>query len=92
LLEEGAPSLLNESAVYLALHDACLEHSDEQGAREAIRKGLAPVVRRLQGLVGTPYARLYITELSHNARLVAAAEDEGLMLDSVHRILDGGRS
>jgi tetratricopeptide (TPR) repeat protein len=92
LLEEGAPSLLNESPVYLALHDACLEHSDEQGAREAIRKGLVPVVRRLQGLSGTPYARLYITELPHNARLVAAAEDVGLLLDGVHRVLEGGRS
>ena len=92
LLEQGAPSLLNESPVYLALHDASLEIGDEETARDAIRQGLAPLIRRLQGLVGTPYARLFITELSHNARLVAAAEDEGLQLDSVHRILEGGRS
>ena len=92
LLDEGAPSLLNESPVYLTLHDAYIDQGSEQLAREAIRRGLAPLIRRLQGLVGTPYARQFLTELSHNARLVAAAEDEGLVPESVHRVLEGGRS
>lgn len=92
LLEQGAPSLLNESPVYLALHDACLDRGDEAEARDAIRQGIPPLVRRLRELVGTSYAWLFLTELSHNARLVAAAEDEGLLLDSVHRVLEAGRS
>lgn len=92
LLEQGAPSLLNESPVYLALHDAEQELGDEERAREAIRRGIPALVRRLHGLVGTPYAWLFLTELPHNARLLAAAEDEGLVVDSVHRVLDGSRN
>jgi hypothetical protein len=42
------------------------------------------------GLVGTPYARLFLTEVPHNARLVAAAEDDGLVPDSIHRVMEGG--
>jgi hypothetical protein len=92
LLEEGAPSLLNESPVYLALHDAYSELGDEEGARDAIRRGIPALVRRLQGLVGTPYARLFLSELPHNARLLASAEDEGIIPESVHRVLEDGRS
>jgi hypothetical protein len=92
LLEEGAPSLLNESPVYLALHDAYTELGQEEGARDAIRRGIPALVRRLQGLVGTPYARLFLSELPYNARLLAAAEGEGLVPDSIHRVLEGGRS
>jgi eukaryotic-like serine/threonine-protein kinase len=92
LLEEGAPSLLNESPVYLALHDAYTELGQEDGARDAIRRGIPALVRRLQGLVGTPYARFFLSELPQNARLLAAAEGEGLVPDSIHRVLEGGRS
>lgn len=92
LLEQGAPSLLNESPVYLALHDAYRDLGDKEGAREAIRRGIPALVRRLQGLVGTPYARLFLSELPHNARLLAQAEGEGLVPESIHRILDIGRS
>jgi serine/threonine protein kinase len=91
LLERGSPSLLNESPIYLALHDAYRDLGDEVGAREAIRHGIPALVRRLQGLVGTPYARLFLSELPHNARLVAAAEDDGLVPDSIHRVMEGAR-
>jgi serine/threonine protein kinase/tetratricopeptide (TPR) repeat protein len=92
LLERGSPSLLNESPVYLALHDAYRDLGDELSAREAIRHGIPALVRRMQGLVGTPYARLFLSELPHNARLVAAAEDDGLVPDSIHRVMEGARS
>jgi predicted ATPase len=91
LLEEGAPSLLNESPVYLALHDGYMDQGNEDGARDAIRRGIPALVRRLQGLVGTPYARLFLSELPHNARLLAAAEDEGLVPETIHRLIEGGR-
>jgi serine/threonine protein kinase/tetratricopeptide (TPR) repeat protein len=91
LLEQGSPSLLNESPVYLALHDAYADIGDEVGAREAIRRGIPALVRRLQGLVGTPYARLFLTELPHNARLLAAAEDDGLIPESIHRVMESPR-
>jgi hypothetical protein len=89
LLDQGSPSLLNESPVYLALHDAYVDLGDESGAHDAIRRGLPALVRRLQGLVGTPYARLFLTELPHNARLLAAAEDDGLVPESIQRVLAG---
>jgi eukaryotic-like serine/threonine-protein kinase len=88
LLEHGAPSLLNESVAFLALHDALHASGDEEGAREAVRRGMPSLLRRLQGLVGTPYARPFLTELHHNARLVALAEEEGIVPDTIHMILD----
>jgi tetratricopeptide (TPR) repeat protein len=92
LLERGSPSLLNESPVYLALHDALVDLGDQAGARDAIRRGMPALARRLQALVGTPYARLFLTDLPHNARLVAIAEEDGLVPDSIHRVMEGGRS
>jgi hypothetical protein len=89
LLEGGAPCLLNETCVYLPLYDAhrMLEHADD--ARDAIARGLKPLQRRLDGLVGTPYARLFLTELPSNAALLAAAEGFGLVPDRIHRLLEG---
>jgi hypothetical protein len=38
--------------------------------------------------VGTPYARLFLTELPHNAGLLAAAEGYGVVPDELHRVLE----
>lgn len=89
LLDQGAPSLLNESAVYLALHDAYVAiGQNEELAREAIARGMPSLVRRLHGLVGTPYARQFLTDLPDNARLLAASEGYGLVPDAIHRVLE----
>jgi hypothetical protein len=77
LLEGGAPSLLNESPVFLALHDACA--GDGEAAREAVRRGLVPLTRRLAGLRHTPYARLFVSALPHNEALLSHARDYGLV-------------
>ncbi len=90
LLEGGAPSLLNESTVYVVLHDACVDCDDEDAARDAVLRGMAPLQRRVEGLYGTPYARLFLTELPHNAALVAAGEGYGLVPDAIHRVLERG--
>lgn len=89
LLERGAPSLLNESSVYLALHNARVELGEQDAARDAVLRGLPKLLRRLQGLLGTPYARLFLTELPQNVGFIAAAEGYGLVPDEVHRILEG---
>ncbi len=89
LLEAGAPSLLNESPVYVALHDAMMELGDEAEAKRAIVRGLTPLQRRLEGLTGTPYARLFLTELPHNAALLALAEQYGSVPESIQRLLEG---
>jgi hypothetical protein len=46
----------------------------------------------VRGLVGTPYARLFLTELPHNAQLVAIADAFGLLPDAVHQVLEKGAS
>lgn len=92
LLESGAHSLLNESTVYLALHDVCAEQGDEEGARDAVRRGLPHLERRLKGLQRTSYANLFLSELPDNAGLLGAAESYGLVPDSIQRVLERGVS
>ena len=87
LLEQGAPSLLNESPVFLALHDACLAEGDERNAQEAIKRGMLPLTRRLAGLKNTPYARLFLTALPHNEALLKKAAALGLVPNDVTNAL-----
>jgi hypothetical protein len=87
LLEGGAPSLLNEAPIYLALHDACVDVGDLRGARDAMERGVPPLLRRVQGLEGTPYARQFLTGLAHNAGLLVAAEAYGCVPEEIERIL-----
>lgn len=88
LLESGAPCLLNESTVYLPLHDAFVALGDADHAKGAVTQGLKPLQRRLEGLLGTAYARLFLTELPSNAALLAAAEGYGLVPERIHRLLE----
>lgn len=74
LLDGGAPSLLNESIVYLAWQRALSAAGDETAAQDAIERGLRALRRRLDGLLGTPYARQFLTELPTNAELLSALE------------------
>jgi hypothetical protein len=78
LIEQGAPSLLNESPVFVALHDAYLASGDQARAIEAIKRGLGPLTRRLAGLKKTSYARSFLSELGPNATLLARAREHGL--------------
>lgn len=87
LLDQGAPSLLNEAPVYLALHDACVDLGDLAGARAAIHSGMPHLLRRLSGLANTPYAHSFLTGLLHNAGLIAAAEVYGLVPVEVERLV-----
>ncbi|HEX4337506.1 MAG TPA: protein kinase [Polyangiaceae bacterium] len=92
LLESGAPSLLNEAAVYLALHAACKDRGLDAEARNAVERSIPRLLRRVRGLIGTPYARLFLTEPPHNAELVATAEAYGLIPDAIHQVLEKGAS
>jgi tetratricopeptide (TPR) repeat protein len=87
LLEQGAPSLLNESPVFLALHHACLAEGDERGAVDAVKRGMVPLTRRLAGLRNTPYARLFLTALPHNQDLLKKAAALGLVPTEVKSAL-----
>lgn len=91
LLEQGAPSLLNEAPVFLTLYKAHVDLGDEEAAHSALAASIRPLLRRLNGLVGSRYARGFLTELPHNAELLAAADAAGLLPDSVNRLLAGGR-
>jgi hypothetical protein len=88
LVERGAPSLLNEAPIYLALHDACVDTGNLRAAREAMEQAIPPLIRRLKGLEGTPYARSFLVNLPHNAGLLAAAEAYGCVPPTIERILE----
>lgn len=88
MLQRDAPSLLNESSAYLTLYDVCRALGEEERARHAIAQGMERLLRRVRGLVGTPYALGFLTELPQNAALLAAAEEYGLVPDEVHRLLE----
>jgi tetratricopeptide (TPR) repeat protein len=83
LFDEGSPSLLNEAAVFLALHDACVDLGRLEDARSAIARGVPRLVTRLKGLAGTAYALTFLTQLAPNAGLLAAAEAYGLLPEEV---------
>jgi tetratricopeptide (TPR) repeat protein len=83
LFDEGSPSLLNEAPVFLALHDACGDLGRLEEARSAIARGVPRLVTRVRGLAGTPYARMFLTQLAPNAGLLAAAEAYGLLPEEV---------
>jgi len=88
LLEQGAPSLLNESVVFLSLYDSLMDAGHGEEARDVLRRALPPLLRRLHGLAGTPYARLFLSDLPANARVVALAEDEGVLPEPIQRVLE----
>ena len=87
LVEAGAPSLLNEAPIYQALHDACVDMGDLKGARDAMARGVIPLLRRLKGLEGTPYARSFLLGLPHNSGLLASAEAYGCIPAEIERLL-----
>lgn len=88
LLCSGAPSLLNESPVYLVLHDVYLGRGDGEAARRAIEDGIQPLLRRFSGLLSTRYVRPFLTELVDNATLVSHAERYGLLPDRVRKVIE----
>jgi len=88
LLERGSPSLLNEAPVYLALHDACFDVGQIDTAKDAILRGVPRLVTRVHGLSGTPFAKEFLTRLSSNAGLLAAAEAYGQLPPALQAILE----
>jgi tetratricopeptide (TPR) repeat protein len=87
LFDEGSPSLLNESPVFLSLHDACVDLGELRLARQAIARGVPRLLTRLRGLAATPYTHAFLTSLASNAGLLAAAEAYGLVPDEVTLVL-----
>jgi hypothetical protein len=85
LVEAGAPSLLNEAVIYLALHGARVDLGDLNGARRAIERAMRPLITRLRGLRSTPYERDFL-RLSHNARLLEAADALGCVPEELERL------
>ncbi len=87
LLLDGAPSLLNESPVFLTLYKARTTLGDEAGAKNALADGIRPLLRRVNGLLGSPYATTFLTQLPQNAEFVAAADAAGVLPESIGRML-----
>jgi len=89
LLAQGAPSLLNEAPVFLTLYRVYLDLGRDQDAHAVLVRGLSPLMRRLNGLAGSQYARGFVTELRHNVEFVTAAEAAGVLPEAIHRLLTG---
>jgi eukaryotic-like serine/threonine-protein kinase len=87
LLEGGAHSLLNESPVYLALHDANAQLGNGEAAKAAIAAAMGPLQRRVAGMAPTTYAQLFLTALTDNSNLVSKAESYGLLPPQLLRVL-----
>jgi hypothetical protein len=87
LLDRGSISLLNEAPIYIALHDALVDVGRLAEAKEAIAHGLPRLVTRVHGLSGTPYARDFLTEVSANAALLAAANGYRLVSPEIDEIV-----
>jgi eukaryotic-like serine/threonine-protein kinase len=87
-LEDGSPSLLNEAPIYLALHDAHLALGRNAEAKRAIARGLPRLVTRVKGLLGTPHARDFLTNVTSNAGLLAAARGYGIVPPELDAILE----
>jgi hypothetical protein len=90
LVEAGAPSLLNEAPIYLALHDAYVDTGNLSGAEDAMSRGIVPLLRRLRGLEGTPYARTFLLGLPHNSALLTTAEAYGAIPAEIAAVLKLG--
>jgi tetratricopeptide (TPR) repeat protein len=90
LLDHGSPSLLNEAPVFLALHDAAVARGFDDEARSAIARAIPRLVKRVKSLVGTPYARAFLTQLTINAGLLSAAEEYSLLPAEIVAILERG--
>jgi tetratricopeptide (TPR) repeat protein len=87
LLDRGSPSLLNEAPVFLSLHDAAVALDIPDEARSAIARAIPRLVTRVRSLAGTPYPRPFLTQLSINTGLLAAAERYGLVPEEIRGIL-----
>jgi tetratricopeptide (TPR) repeat protein len=90
LLDHGSPSLLNEAPVFLALHDAAVARNCDEEAKNAIARAIPRLVKRVRSLVGTNYARAFLTQLTINAGLLSAAEEYSLLPNEIVAILERG--
>jgi hypothetical protein len=87
LVETGAPSLMNEAPIFLALHDALADKDDREGAARAIARGTPFFERRIAGLRGTPYALSFVSNLHDNARFSALAQRYGHVGEDLEAIV-----
>jgi eukaryotic-like serine/threonine-protein kinase len=92
LVETGAPSLLNEAPIYLALHDACIDLGMLDEAKAAIRLGLPKLEHRMGSLINTTYVSAFLTQLSANARILSLAEGYSALPPRVKEALTRSRS
>lgn len=73
LLASGAPSLLNESPIFLTLHDIHLSRGNLADAKVAIEAALPFLERRAKSLQTSPYLGHFLTGLDDNRRLLTLA-------------------
>jgi tetratricopeptide (TPR) repeat protein len=88
LIETGAPSLMNEAPIFLALHDALRAKGELVEAPKAIARGGPFFERRIAGLRGTPYAHSFVWSLSDNARFADLSSRYGVVSDELAEVIE----
>lgn len=78
LLASGAPSLLNESPIFLTLHDVHLNRGNLTDAKAAIQAALPFLRRRAESLQTGPYLDHFLAGLDDNRRLLTLASQYAL--------------
>ncbi len=84
LLGAGAPSLLNESPIFLTLHDIQLGRGNFGAARGSIDAALPFLNRRTSSLHGSPYLTQFLDSIEDNRRLLILAHQYGLLQPYPH--------
>lgn len=87
LLDEGSPSLLNEASVFCALSACLRDKGDEAGAKDAVRRAMPYLEKRVAGLASTPYVKEFLREIEANARMVEEARKLGLLPSTLDDVL-----
>lgn len=88
LLASGAPSLLNESPIFLTLHDVHLSRGSFDDAKAAIAAALPFLSRRATSLDNSPYLGHFIAGLDDNRRLLTLATQYSLPHRYAHTLAD----
>jgi eukaryotic-like serine/threonine-protein kinase len=88
LVETGAPSLMNEAPIFLALHDAHRAMGEAGEAAQAIARGAPFFERRIVGLRGTPYAHSFVWSLADNERFADLSSRYGAVRDELAVVIE----
>ncbi|WP_394832324.1 protein kinase [Pendulispora rubella] len=87
LVDQGSPSLLNETPIFLALHRVSADMGRPEDARVAILRSVPRLLTRMRALEKTPYVRGYL-KLATNEMILQAARGYDLVPEEIRAVLE----